>query len=208
MALVYRETKGEALTFAELDGNFQYFTGSHAITGSLVVSQAVTASFFTGSFTGTISGTASYASQALNATSATSASYFSGSSGGATFLGDVSFASGANVDGLFVVAPLTDTSITGGIQVFRGETNPNDQQYMSLNYFGGAGRVVGVNKTSDTPQFFLVLQDSTSNVNMMEFRTVASSGVGTAYIVINPAVLPTSEPPIIVTGKQIGRAHV
>jgi hypothetical protein len=48
MALVYRETKGSALTIAELDGNFQYFTGSHAITGSLIVSQAVTASSFSG----------------------------------------------------------------------------------------------------------------------------------------------------------------
>lgn len=41
MALVYRQTKGEALTFAELDGNFQYFTGSHAITGSLIISGSI-----------------------------------------------------------------------------------------------------------------------------------------------------------------------
>jgi hypothetical protein len=38
MALTYRQTKGSALTTQELDANFQYFTGSHAITGSLVVS--------------------------------------------------------------------------------------------------------------------------------------------------------------------------
>jgi hypothetical protein len=38
MALTYRQTKGSALTIKELDANFQYFTGSHAITGSLIVS--------------------------------------------------------------------------------------------------------------------------------------------------------------------------
>lgn len=56
MALVYRETKGEALTFAELDGNFQYFTGSHAITGSLIVTQTVTANSFSGPLTGSFTG--------------------------------------------------------------------------------------------------------------------------------------------------------
>jgi len=53
MALTYRNVKGEALTIDELDANFQYFTGSHSITGSLIVSSAVTASVFTGSFVGT-----------------------------------------------------------------------------------------------------------------------------------------------------------
>ena len=38
MALTYRQTKGSALTIQELDANFEYFTGSHAITGSLTVS--------------------------------------------------------------------------------------------------------------------------------------------------------------------------
>lgn len=42
MALTYRGQKGSALTIEELDGNFQYFTGSHAVTGSLVVSGSVT----------------------------------------------------------------------------------------------------------------------------------------------------------------------
>lgn len=44
MGLIYRQTKGSALTFAELDGNFEYFTGSHAVTGSLTVSGSVTSS--------------------------------------------------------------------------------------------------------------------------------------------------------------------
>jgi hypothetical protein len=38
MALTYRQIKGSALTIQELDANFAYFTGSHAITGSLIVS--------------------------------------------------------------------------------------------------------------------------------------------------------------------------
>jgi hypothetical protein len=51
--LTLRQVKGSPLTIAELDGNFEYFTGSHAITGSLIV---------TGGITGSIAGplTASY----------------------------------------------------------------------------------------------------------------------------------------------------
>ena len=41
MGLTYRGQKGSALTIQELDGNFQYFTGSHAITGSLTVSSSL-----------------------------------------------------------------------------------------------------------------------------------------------------------------------
>jgi hypothetical protein len=44
MALTYRQTKGSALTTQELDANFEYFTGSHAITGSLTISGSVTSS--------------------------------------------------------------------------------------------------------------------------------------------------------------------
>lgn len=274
MALTYRQTKGSALTIQELDANFQYFTGSQAITGSLIVTQAITASSFSGSFTGSFLGTSSYATQALsasyapnsgatvstasllttasatnnvitftkgdastftvtvatgsavsasyatsasyaisssyalsssyafNATSASyatqalSASYFSGSSGGATFTEDVNFTSGANVDGLFVVIPLTDTAITGGLQVQRGEASPGDVQYMAINYQGGGGRLVATNKINNTPSMFIMLQDTSANVNMMEFRTVLNGGVTTAYMIMNTAVLPTSEPSI------------
>jgi len=41
MGLTYRQTKGSALTISEIDGNFAYFTGSHAITGSLTVSESI-----------------------------------------------------------------------------------------------------------------------------------------------------------------------
>ena len=48
MALTYRNVKGSALTIDELDDNFSYFTGSHAVTGSLVISGSST---ITGSLT-------------------------------------------------------------------------------------------------------------------------------------------------------------
>jgi hypothetical protein len=54
--LTLRQTKGSALTIPELDGNFEYFTGSYTNTGT------ITAQGFIGSFTGSI-------------TSATTASY-------------------------------------------------------------------------------------------------------------------------------------
>jgi len=90
MALTYRETKGSALTIAELDGNFQFFTGSHSITGSLIVTQAITASSLSGSFTGSFLGTSSYATQALSASYALN-------SGGSTNTGSLlTTASAAN----------------------------------------------------------------------------------------------------------------
>jgi len=61
MALTYRSEKGEALTITELDNNFRYFTGSHAITGSLIVTEGITADI-----TGSASDSVTTASAALN----------------------------------------------------------------------------------------------------------------------------------------------
>jgi hypothetical protein len=54
--LTLRQVKGSALTIPELDGNFEYFTGSYTNTGT------ITAQGFIGSFTGSITSaiTASY----------------------------------------------------------------------------------------------------------------------------------------------------
>jgi hypothetical protein len=54
--LTLRQVKGSPLTIAEMDGNFEYFTGSYTNTGT------ITAQGFIGSFTGSISSaqTASY----------------------------------------------------------------------------------------------------------------------------------------------------
>jgi len=39
MALILRKNTGnDPLTYDQLDGNFEYFTGSHAVSGSLTVS--------------------------------------------------------------------------------------------------------------------------------------------------------------------------
>jgi hypothetical protein len=56
--LTLRAIKGSPLTNAELDSNFEYFTGSHSITGSLIV---------TGGITGSILGTSSFAQTAVTA---------------------------------------------------------------------------------------------------------------------------------------------
>ena len=47
MPLIYRSVKGSALTISEIDGNFAYFTGSHAVTGSLTISGANASSSIT-----------------------------------------------------------------------------------------------------------------------------------------------------------------
>lgn len=69
--LTLRSVKGSALTHTELDNNFGYFTGSHAITGSLTASDG---------FVGNVVGTASYATLAVTASYAISASYATTSS--------------------------------------------------------------------------------------------------------------------------------
>ena len=53
MALTYRQTKGSALTIQELDANFQFFTGSHAIPGSLTSSGSLIVTGST-SFSGSV----------------------------------------------------------------------------------------------------------------------------------------------------------
>ena len=64
--LTLRSVVERPLTHDELDNNFRYFTGSHAITGSLTA---------TNGFVGNVVGTASYAALALTASYAVSASY-------------------------------------------------------------------------------------------------------------------------------------
>lgn len=65
--LTLRSVKGSALTIAEMDGNFEYFTGSYTNTGT------ITATGFVGDVTGSVSG-----SVTGNADTATTASYVAG----------------------------------------------------------------------------------------------------------------------------------
>ena len=69
MALTYRSVKGSALTIAELDGNFEHFTGSHTVDGGITAT----------SFTGSLSGSATTALIATTATTALTASFVSSS---------------------------------------------------------------------------------------------------------------------------------
>ena len=58
--LTLRSVKGSPLTNTEMDGNFEYFTGSHAVTGSLTIEGSLTitgSSTITGSLTITGSST-------------------------------------------------------------------------------------------------------------------------------------------------------
>jgi hypothetical protein len=65
--LTLRQVKGSPLTIAEMDGNFEYFTGSYTNTGT------ITAQGFIGSFTGSLSG--SITGNAVSASYAITASY-------------------------------------------------------------------------------------------------------------------------------------
>jgi len=74
--LTLRSVKGSPLTNTEMDGNFEYFTGSHAVTGSLTIagsltitgSSTITGSLITtGGITGSLLGTSSFAQTAVTA---------------------------------------------------------------------------------------------------------------------------------------------
>ena len=65
--LTLRQVKGSPLTIAEMDGNFEYFTGSYTNTGT------ITAQGFSGSFTGSLLG--NITGNAISASYATTASY-------------------------------------------------------------------------------------------------------------------------------------
>jgi len=62
--LTLRQIKGSPLTITEIDGNFEYFTGSYTNTGT------ITAQGFSGSFTGSLQGTAQTASYVQTAQTA------------------------------------------------------------------------------------------------------------------------------------------
>ena len=63
--LTLRQVKGSALTIAEMDGNFEYFTGSYTNTGTITAQGFV--GDLTGSVSGNIIGTASTASYVAGA---------------------------------------------------------------------------------------------------------------------------------------------
>jgi hypothetical protein len=88
MALTLRLEKGSPLTLRELDDNFNHFTGSHTVSGS------ITAEAFSGSFYGTIESasyalTASYVEGTIESASyALTASYVEGTIESASYVAD------------------------------------------------------------------------------------------------------------------------
>ena len=50
MGLTFRDNKGSALTFTQMDSNFRHFSGSFTNSGS------ITANAFSGSFSGSFEG--------------------------------------------------------------------------------------------------------------------------------------------------------
>ena len=115
--LTLRQVKGSALTIAETDGNFEYFTGSYTNTG------IITAVGFSGSFTGSVA-SASYATQALSSSyslTATSASYIASASY-ATNATSASYAINANnaLTASYINPLEQDAIITGSLIINGG----------------------------------------------------------------------------------------
>ena len=82
MGLTYRSNLNRPLTNTEIDDNFRYFTGSHAITGSLITSGSST---IIGNTTLTGSLITSGSSTTIGNTTLTGSFYLTGSS---TIVGD------------------------------------------------------------------------------------------------------------------------
>ncbi len=107
--LTLRSVKGSALTIAEMDENFEYFTGSYTNTGT------ITATGFVGDVTGSVSG-----SVTGNADTATTASYVAGAdvdgyvalATDADLATTASYVDGANVDGYVALTTNADNAAT------------------------------------------------------------------------------------------------
>ena len=146
--LTLRAVKGSPLTNAEMDGNFEYFTGSHAITGSLIVtggitgsvqgiissSYAVTASYIQNAQSASYVLNAQSASYVLNAVSASRATTSSYALTAQTLLGSIqsasyaltasnsntaSYVAGGSVDGVVALA----TNALSSIEVYTAKVN-------------------------------------------------------------------------------------
>lgn len=123
--LTLRSVKGSPLTNAELDGNFEYFTGSHAITGSLTVSGSIIPAEVNGTL-----GTAEHPWKELFIDGATIV-FISGSSSGS-----VSFTSGSGFN--FTGGPLT---ISGSPVITSNSTGSNATT--GSNAFTGSQNISG-----------------------------------------------------------------
>jgi hypothetical protein len=115
--LTLRQVKGSALTIAEMDGNFEYFTGSHAITGSLTV---------TGGITGSIQNatSASYAATASYVTTSQTASYVAAANVNGTVASATTAVTSSFVSSILTIAPTNPLpSVVNGAIAFSSSGN-------------------------------------------------------------------------------------
>ena len=160
--LTLRSVKGSPLTNTELDGNFDYFTGSHAITGSLIVSSSITSNGYTvvtsnqtGSFTVNTSSFVTTGSNVFNGnqtiTGSVVATSFTGSLLGTssqattasyinpTFISASAAASGFGSGGGSSIN--TSSFATTGSNIFRGNQSTTGSVTIAGSFFQTSGSV-------------------------------------------------------------------
>ena len=158
--LTLRSVKGSPLTNAELDGNFEYFTGSHAITGSLVV---------TGGITGSLLGTAT--------TSITSSYVLNGTLAGTTQISGSILISGSLI-------PNVSGSATSSFSL-GSATNAWKDIYVSngtINFLNGAGQIqssLGAGTSGTSISGSLVISGSTTSTGGFTGSLLGTASVST-----------------------------
>jgi hypothetical protein len=105
--LTLRQVKGSPLTIAEMDGNFEYFTGSYTNTGTITAQGFIGS--FTGSISGSVTGNAISASYAISAASyvvtAQTASYVAAVNVNGTVANATTAVTASFVSSLLTIAP-------------------------------------------------------------------------------------------------------
>jgi trimeric autotransporter adhesin len=218
--LTLRAVKGSPLTNAEMDGNFEYFTGSHAITGSLIVtggitgsvqgiissSYAVTASYIQNAQSASYVLNAQSASYVLNAVSASRATTSSYALTAQTLLGSIqsasyaltasnsstaSYVAGGSVDGVVALA----TNALSSIEVYTAKVNA-DGDYKVL-FTDNVNLDDSSNLYKDTNSTFLY----NPGLNKLTVGALsASAGITGSLLGDASAVTPLSQS-VVITGS-------
>tara|TARA_R110002020_G_C16250103_1_gene769740 strand:- start:81 stop:1799 length:1719 start_codon:yes stop_codon:yes gene_type:complete len=190
MGLTYRDIKGSELTFDELDNNFRHFTGSHSITGSLIVSGSSPTSITLGdgsvfqvsnpSGSMLFSGTASY-SGSFTTSGSTSMTGSFNLTGSADFGGPVTVSGSITISGSGGVITSNQTSsfITGSTGAFAG-TGSN--VFSGSQTITGSLTLTGSLTVSGSDTFrndgpFLQTGNSIFSGNITSSGAISSSGV-------------------------------
>ena len=199
--LTLRSVKGSPLTNAELDGNFEYFTGSHAITGSLIVTGGITGSLLgtattsiTSSYVlnGTLTGTTQISGSILisgslipNVSGSVTSSFSLGSAtnawkdlwvsnGTINFLnsaGQIQSSLGAGTSGTSISGSLTISGSTISTGGFTGSLLGTST---TASYIIG-NKVAGAVSNSDDADRLYVTSDSTNQNYLIPFTDGANS---------------------------------